>query len=400
MSILRNRQFAILFSGQVVSKFGTNLFLLALPWYVYIVTGSKTDLAIVGFAQSIPSVAGLFAGVFVDRWNKRLTMVVTDVLRAGLSVAVGFVAFFHAGFWWVVGLVLLMELFGVVFSPAASVLIPMVVGKEEIPAAMGLTQSGEATAQLAGQVSGGALLSALGAPLLFFANGASFLVSVVSLLFIRTSEPSRRHQAMNFFSEWKEGLRIATRSRMVLRILFSALLTNFGLAAFDITLTAWVKGPLHSSALWLGIIGATFFVGVILGGVLLGPITKKVPLQRTLMLGLILAGATISSVGIFENRFWSMGVLVVCGISIGVLNGALGAFAISVVPQAVRGRVFGLLGSLGTIATPLGMAIFGALMVKVSLPVEFVAMGSVSILSGLTYVLPVRDDSEAMSAAG
>ncbi|MHB1682917.1 MAG: MFS transporter [Bacilli bacterium] len=135
-----------------------------------------------------------------------------------------------------------------------------------------------------------------------------------------------------------------------------------------------------------------FFVGVIGGGALLGMVTKRVSLRVTLMAGLLVAGACIGSVGAFADAYWTIGVLLVCGLSIGILNGSLGAMAVAVIPQQMRGRVFGLLGALSTIATPLGMAVFGGLMVYIPLAALFAVMGSLSVLSGLSFLLPVKDD--------
>ncbi|MCY0902658.1 MAG: MFS transporter [Firmicutes bacterium] len=399
LKLLRNKSFAILFSGQIVSTLGTNLFLLALPWYVYIVTGSKADLAIVGFAQSLPGLAGLVAGVYVDRWNKRRTMIVADLLRGALSLLIGLIAIWRLSFLWIVVIVLLLQLVGVFFGPAESVLLPLVVGEEEIPAAMGINQSGSATAQLAGQAGGGALLTALGAPVLFLANGVSFFVSVISLLFVRAPEPPRVREPSTFLADWKEGFAIIGRSRMILLIVASALVANFGLAAFDIALTAWIRGPLHDSALWLGFIGAAFFVGVIVGGMLLGTVAKKLPLRAVLMSGLIIAGTLIGSVGAVRANWWAIAILVLTGLAVGILNGSVGAMAVQVVPGPLRGRVFGLLGTLSTIATPLGLAVYGALMVVVPLPVLFILMGVVSVLAGLAFFLPIRDDLNNLGAA-
>jgi len=399
LKILRNKSFAILFSGQIVSTLGTNLYLLALPWYVYIVTGSKADLAIVGFAQSLPGLTGLVAGVFVDRWNKRRTMIVADLLRGALSLLIGLIAIWRLSFLWIVVIVLLLQLVGVFFGPAEAVLLPLVVGEEEVPAAMGINQSGSATAQLAGQAGGGALLSALGAPVLFIANGVSFFVSVISLLFVRAPEPPRVREPSTFLADWKEGFAIVARSRMILLIVASALVANFGMAAFDIALTAWVRGPLRDSALWLGFIGAAFFVGVIVGGMLLGTVAKKVPLRAVLMSGLIVTGVMIGSVGAVRANWWAIAILVLTGLAVGIMNGSLGAMAVQVVPGPLRGRVFGLLGTLSTIATPLGLAVYGALMVVVPLAVLFILMGVLSLLAGLAFLLPIRDDLNNLGAA-
>lgn len=392
-SFFRNRNFSLLFSGQFVSQVGNSLFLIALPWFVYSQTGSKADLAITGFAQSLPGIAGLFAGVLVDRWSKRGTMIGSDTIRLILALLLFFVSFFHGSFYYIVALVLLLQFVGTFFNPASSVMIPLIVEADSLPSAMGLSQSSYATAMLIGQVGGGTLLTLLNAPLLFLFDGLTFAVSVLSLGFIRVKEPARQQKGKSsLVKEWKSGMALIVRSKMILLITSAALLANFGFAAFDIILTAWVKGPLHANAFGLGLTGGAFAVGMILGGVLLGLVTRKVSLRLTLLGGLVLSGVLTIIVGLIPNLWWDAGLLALTGIANGILNGALGTMAMTVIPEAMRGRVFGTLNGLSTLATPLGMATFGGLMVYLPLNVLFFLMASIGILSGLSFLLPVRDD--------
>ena len=344
MSLFKNRNFSILLSGQLISTLGNNLYGIALPWYVYTLTNSKSALAFVGLSQTLPAVVGLFSGVLVDRWRKRTTMVNSDLIRAAFCFILLLGVVTHFPLWVILAFVLALEVVGQFFSPASNALFPLLVKNEDLAGAQGIMQSSSATAKLIGTISGGALMATLGAPLLFLLDGVSFVLSSVSLLFIRVSEPVKRkdgtghndgaahngsvahndggsrndgaahndggsrdegavHGAVQkegnaFYREWREGLQVVTKSKYFLLVMLAALVTNFALAPFEISMTAWVKGPMHGSAFDLGIINAGFFVGVIAGGVLLGIVAKMIS-QR----GIIVVGLTI--IWRVHSVFWT-----------------------------------------------------------------------------------------------
>ncbi|MBX6773244.1 MAG: MFS transporter, partial [Chloroflexi bacterium] len=267
VSLLRQRNFAVVFAGQLVSQAGNNLFNIALPWYVYSRTGSKAALTLAGLAVTVPALAGLFSGVWVDRWPKVPTMVATDVLRALLCLALYLVTAAGAPVAWLLLLVLLLQLAGTFASPALLAFLPRVVALGELPAASGLFQSGTGLAQLGGMLAGGILLDLLGAPLLFLLDGLSFLVYVAGLVLLRLPPESRAELrgGGSLLAEWLAGFRLLFRSRMVRRVLLATVVANFALAPTDLLLTAWVKGPLGGSAALLGVVYGGFFAGMVGG---------------------------------------------------------------------------------------------------------------------------------------
>lgn len=404
MGLLRNRNFAILLSGQLISTIGNNLFGIALPWYVYALTNSKSDLALTGIAQTLPAIVGLVAGVWVDRWSKRSTMIASDIVRGVLSGILFIDVLFHWPLWTILLMVLALQVVGQFFNPASGALFPLLVDSDDIAGGSGLLQSSNATAQLIGTVSGGALMGALGAPFLFLLDAVSFFASVVSLFFIRVKESIKPRQSgepvvLNtstsvqvFFRDWLEGLRLIGRSKFLILVIAAALVINFALAPMDIALTAWVKGPMHGIPLDLGIINGGFFVGVVLGGLSVGFLSKHVPIRVVLLLGTVLLGICVAAFGLFLLVVPETVLAMLAGFAIGSVNGSLNATFIQMVPEDMRGRAFGILGGLAAMAMPLGMVIFGALMVHISLPLLFIVIGGLSAVTGLSFLLPVKDD--------
>lgn len=423
-SLFRNRNFVILFSGQMVSMFGNSLFALALPWYVYSLTGSKVDLGITGLVSTLPGFAQLFSGVFVDRWPKRLTMILSDFFRAALSAAMFLVALGHEKLLVLLILLFFLELVGTFFSPASSAFLPLVVSEDSVPAASGMTQSSSSFAQLAGTVSGGALIGLLGAPLLFVLNSISFLCSCISLLFLRHSEDRSKSSSTSsihatkvgreqtgspatvaqpaisrlriFVEEWLEGFRLLTSTRLIRVIIASAVLVNFAFAPLFTALTAWVKGPLHGTAFVLSTLDGGFFLGIIGGGLLVGPLSSRLSLRLQLGSGLAFIGVFLGLLPAVRNSWFDASLMLLCGVSVGFINGSLFATIVRLIPPELRGRVFGTLGALVTVANPVGLAITTAVLPFIPLWTIFAAITVISLSASSLYLLPMPANVDSL----
>ncbi len=406
MNALRNRNFTVLLSGQLVSTVGNNLFNIALPWYAYVLTGSKADLALMGFFQSLPGIAGLVVGVWVDRWPKKRIMVYSDLIRSALACILFALSVLHYPFALIIICVMLLQLIGTFFGPASTAILPYVIPAESIPTASGLLQSSSATAQLIGTLSGGTLIATIGAPFLFLVDGATYVVSAISLLFVRVRDLGLRNQSVGgqggqpgFWTQWLEGVRVIVRSSLLVRIILSAVVVNAAVAPFDIMMTAWIKGTLHGTALSLAYVNAAFFSGIIGGGLMLGPLTRVLSFRALIMAGLSWLGVFIAMIGVMHSIVCCMVLCVGAGLAAGALYGSVGAYLFHLVPESLRGRVFSSLSSLTTMASPLGVAVFGALMVRVSLSLLFIISGGISLMAGLSLLFPGTDDLAALESA-
>lgn len=399
MRALYNRNFTVLLSGQLVSTVGNNLFNIALPWYAYVVTGSKADLAIIGFFQSLPGIAGLFVGVWIDRWQKKSVMVYSDVIRSALACLLFALSMLHSPFAFIVATVMMLQLTGTFFGPASTAILPFVIPAESIPAASGLLQSSSASAQLIGTLSGGTLIATIGAPLLFLLDGATYVVSVISLLFVRLraeEKKSELKESVGFWSQWLEGVRVIVRSSLLVRVILSAVVVNGAVAPFDIMMTAWIKGTLHGTALSLAYVNAAFFSGIIGGGLLLGLLARILSFRMLIMAGLSWLGVSIAMIGVMRSEVACMALCLCTGLAAGALYGSVGAYLFRLIPESLRGRVFSSFGSLTTMASPLGVAVFGALMVRLPVSLLFVISGAISLLAGLSLLFPGNDDLAAL----
>jgi MFS family permease len=187
---LRHRGFSLLFSGQLTSALGDQVFALALPWTVIAVTGDPIQVAVVLAAEAIPRVLLLpVGGALSDRINPRIVMLLSDIGRAGVVGALGVTLFSGLPPLWVVALLAALQGVGSgLFLPGSQAILPWTVKNEDIPAANGLMQIIAWLTMVVGPILGGVAV-AVQAAIAFLVDAASFVVSAITLASIRLSAP-------------------------------------------------------------------------------------------------------------------------------------------------------------------------------------------------------------------
>src|SRR5690242_9125477 len=162
-AVLRQRNFALLWLGQFISMTGDWVLFITLPFYVYQLTGSALATGGMFIMQSLPRILfGSLAGVFVDRWNRRWTMIASDFSRAAILLLL--LLIHTSSLLWIVYVVGVLETtISLFFSPARSALVPLLVGEEHLTEANGLDMVSDNLARLIGPSLGGILLTWLGA---------------------------------------------------------------------------------------------------------------------------------------------------------------------------------------------------------------------------------------------
>jgi len=285
-SLWRNRDYLLLWSGQAVSSFGSQISGLAFPLLVLALTGSPAQAGVIGALRALPfALLSLPAGALIDRWDRRRTMIWCD---SGRVLALGSVplalAFGRLG---LVQLALVSLIEGglfLFFNLAESACLPRVVSKGQLPNALAQNQLTDSLAQLIGPALGGALYG-LGRAIPFAIDALSYALSLLSLLFIRTPlQETRATETGSLRDEMREGLRWLW-GQTILRLV--ALATG-GLMVFSVgyPLIMIVLGErIGATPFELGLIFAGGGAGSIVGG-LLTPW-----LQRRFRFGPLLIGA-------------------------------------------------------------------------------------------------------------
>ncbi len=285
--------FRWLWAGQTASVFGTAVSSLAIPT-VAIVTLRATPFA-VGLLEAVQFAAfpilGLVAGVWVDRWSRRATMLIADVARAIALASIPFAALAHVlGFAQLVAVAACVGVASVFFEIAYQTLVPSVVDHAELERANARLELTNSAAQIAGKGLAGALIAFVGAPLAIVVDAASYVVSVLTLAAVRVRETHREASAAArapFATELRDGIAVVLASPAIVRIAGATATSNFGLAMMLAVYLLYLYRVLHLAPAVVGVLLAVSNLGF--AGALFAPrLARRLGAGRTLLWSLSL----------------------------------------------------------------------------------------------------------------
>jgi MFS family permease len=403
---LRERDFALLWGGMLVSLLGDGIYLVALPFAVLDLDGSATALSLVGFAWSIGMLGFLVAGgLLADRYDKRRQLLVADAVRL---VAVGTAgALSLAGSLEVWHLVLLSFVFGAgegLSGPALGSIVPELVPADILVQANALAQSLRPVGlRLAGPALGGVTVAVLDTGGALLVDAGTFAVSIVALLAMRSRAPVHEGEHEPLRRQVREAaafVRSQTWLWATLAMAAAALLLFLG--PTEVLVPFRIEHDLHATAGSFGLVLALGGAGALLGTAAVGHF--GMPRREISFLYWVWGLATFALCGYaLADEVWQ---LVVCSFGFGVLSGAgnpVWATLMQVrVPPALRGRVSSLDWLVSVGLTPVSFALTGPAAAAFGAgPVLLVAgiVGGVGIIA-LLYVIPgLRGEDGGLSRA-
>ncbi len=407
---LWNRNFFLLWQGQTVSRLGDQAFGVAMMFWLMKATGSASLMGFLMTASTLPGVLLTpFGGTFADRRSRVRILVVCDLLSgAGVLLLAGLMAATSSRTILLWALFVVAVLGGVVrafFMPAISAAIPELVPAESLAAANSANQFTVQTSALVGQAVGGILYRVLGAPLLFLADGLSFLFAAVSEAFVRTPPPAPRPPAVPgqvlraFLGETREGFRYVWAQKGLRDFVVIAALLNFFAMPSMVLFPFYVQLYLHAGAAWYGFILAAASAGSIAGYLAAGALRLQGTARgRALLAGLVVGPLLTAILGYVTVKGLALAVVFLSGFAFGMVNIYLLTMLQIGTPNELRGRVMGLLATLGGALLPIGMAAGGVVgdLTGKNVPVIFLACGILQVATTLS--LATRKECRAFLA--
>ena len=363
ISLWRNRDFLILWTGQIGSSVGTQMSMLTFPLLILAVTHSPAEAGLIGALRSLPYVALLLpAGALVDRWDRKRTMIVCD---AGRALALGSIPLAMAvGQLSIAQLAVTSMVEGTLFTffnVAESACLARVIPRAQLPAAVSLSSGTDSLSMMIGPSLGGTLYG-LSRGLPFLTDAISFGGSVVSLFFIRAEfQAERSRKPQNLWREISTGLSWLYHHPL---LRFLAMLTGgLNLFSFGYSLILIVQAQhMHATSFQIGVMFATGGMGSVLGALVVSP------LQRRLRFGQIILGATwfwalTWPLYVLAPNLWVLGIVNAFGfIVLPVYMGTQYSYRLTAIPDALQGRVNSVFKLIAFGVEPLSLALTGALL--------------------------------------
>ena len=258
--LIKTRDFGLLWWGQVTSQIGEGLNKVALLWFVYELTGSAMMIATVGLIQTVPPLLfGPLIGVYLDRLRKKPVMIWVDLIRTVLTFLIP--TLYGLGYLSIEGLfvlIFLQSMVSTVFGPALVSAVPLLVRRGELVSANALIQGTNNIGSLLGPAVSGILIALIGAQHVLYVNAATFFISALCLMPIRSNETIAEQatgsaQPGSLVSDLSVGFRFVfgNRSTVFLLVIITALF-NLGASAFVFVLPVYAKEYLQVGPVQLG----------------------------------------------------------------------------------------------------------------------------------------------------
>ncbi|MET9624066.1 MFS transporter [Streptomyces sp. NPDC006464] len=376
---LINRDYTRLWFGQAVSSVGDAVFSTTLVLWVATVLGegrSWAPVAVSGIlmASSVAVlVIGPLAGVFVDRWDKRGTLLRTEVVRGALVAVLTAVSFLPAdalpaGVWLalVYATVLLLHAAGQFFSPARfAILADLVTGEADRARAAGIGQATGETAWIIGPPIAAPLLFTAGLQWALLFNGLTYAVSYVAIrsIEVRPAVAGARKPAGQrrdgLRREFTDGLRFFTRSRFLVALLLLAVIGQFGVGALSTLNVFFTTDNLHADAHLYGYIGMAMGVGGITGALCGGRVVQWFGARRTTWISLLVSGVLLVAYSRQTGFLGGVALLFVFTVPLTVLNTAMAPLLLAAAPPDYRGRVMAVFYPVTKLASMLSAVLSG-----------------------------------------
>lgn len=381
-----HRNYRLFFVGQIVSLIGTWITSIATSWLVYRLTGSTVLLAAVNAAGLLPSlVLTPYAGVQVDRWNRRKVLLCTQTLSMLQSFALA--ALTLPGSITTQHLFVLVALQGVVNAfdlPARQAFVSELVDSaEDLSNAIALNSAMFNAARLIGPAIGGAIIAATGEGLCFLIDGVSYLAVIAGLFLMRLHERAESRAERSALHELRAGFAYVFASEPLMVLIGMVGMASFCIGPYVSLLPAYVHESFGAGPATLGqLMGCSGF-GALVGALYLASRESVLGLGRVISRAGIVLSAALFCVACAPSVWVAALGLGCSGASMILLTASCNTMIQTIVEPSKRGRVMSMFGTAFTGMMPLAGLLAGFIAtfsnVRVAIGLSGVVMGVVML---------------------
>ncbi len=399
-ALLTQKQYIKLFIADLISRFGDSLDTVAYSWIMYEVTGSASLMALVVGLNYLPTVFLMpFAGAVADRRNKKLIMVLADVIR--FLIVSSIVILYSTGLLNAVIIAVFTLLTSTLEAfriPAGGAILPRLLSPDCFTLGKAASYSSSRMAELLGYIFAGVIIAWIGSGGALWIDAATFLISAVIISLIRcggekTTGKSARGSVIRDFTD---GLRFVKTNKAVQTIAFIGLLINFGIMPLSVFQTPYVSDCLEMGPTVLSYIKILMTTGMMAGAAILPKIRDPRKQNITAAAGTGM-GMTLILMGItpeIGTEWMKMAALTISmffvGVGGGMLNVVVGSTMMKAVPKGMMGRVSAFIGSIMQASMPVASFICSALAISFTIPWIFGAFGVLTIVAYVTLFVTKR----------
>ena len=383
---LFNRDFVLLWQGMAFSAFGSILYSIAIGYWVYETTGST---ALMGMISSITLFTMVFlgpiTGAMTDRMHRRNVLVITDMVRGGIFLLVGYMALkSELNVTMVVIVALVSGVCGAFFSPAASSLFPDLLPNDEVVRGQSIASGTDSLIRLAGSAASGSLIVMFGVPILILLNGATYFLSAFSELFITpitTKNQNTKIDVKTIISDMKAGAKFAFTSAGLSTMMIAVLIINLLASGFNTLMVAYVLSQGMDMIQYGMIAGATSFGGLV-GMMIISLIKIKDEKRYLVSMSTFIMSSVFIVIGLVLGNYYQLIIFFfIAQLTNAIGNALFNAAFILYTPQEKRGILVGFISSAAIFGSATSALIYGFLG-------EFIPLKILGIFGNILAMVP------------
>lgn len=389
------KQFMLIYAGQAFSLLGSAVVQFAVIWWLTIKTESAITLTVSSIITFLPNMLiGPFAGVWIDRYNRRTVMIAADGLVAFSSVLLGtaFLLTESPPIWFIYLILFLRGLGNTFHGPAMQAAIPLLVPAELLTKAGGWGNLINSLSAMLGPVLGAAAMGLLpiASVMLIDIVGAAF--AIICLLFVAIPDVPQTAERVHMLSDMKLGLRAMRENKPLMAVFVPLLIMNVLYMPLGSLFPLLVRVHFMGEAWHNSLVEFTFAGGLLISSIILGVWggMRRRFLMASWAIALLGAATLVSGALPSDGIWWFAVCCFFIGFSGTFMSVPIMAYTQETTPPEMMGKVFSLLMTVMTLAMPIGLLAAGPVSEAVGVDVWFFWSGAALIANGLLCRLLTR----------
>lgn len=381
----------IFLSSQTISLFGSSLVQYAIFWYITLNTQSGVMMTIYIICGFVPTfLLSPFAGVWADRYNRKLLIILADGLIAVSTLVLAIL--FLSGYkeMWLLFLISAIRAIGTgIQTPAVGAIIPQIVPENKLTKVNGTNSSIQAIVMLIAPMVSATLLTVASLEIIFFIDVITAAIAIIVLLTflnIPVHKKALQKQNISYFSDFKQGLTYIKNHPFLIK-LFVFFIIYFVLVAPAAFLTPLQVTRSFGDDFWrLTAVEIAFSSGMIIGGGVMaawGGFQNRI---YTMTFASSVIGASTFALGVVPNFWVYLGFMVLTGVAMPFFNTPLMVLLQEKIEEELQGRVFGIYGMISTSMMPLGMLVFGPIADMIQIEWLLIGTGVLLFIQGFFLI--------------
>lgn len=405
--LLKNRNFFLLFTGNLVSQIGSIFYNFGIGWYILTLTSSAFQAGLyLGFSGFFSILLVPFLSIYADRWHKGKILVATDFIRGVFILAGGVILWFESDpqiilfMLYIVAFILAVN--GAFFSPAVSAIIPEIVEEGDLQDAYAMNSFIGSIQTLVGVLLAGVFYALIGILGIFIVNGVSFILSAISEMFIQLKhiQKPKDSSLKAYLFELKDGMNYLVTKKGLVTMLILLILLNFAVAPtfsnvhpylFNLILE---KPPFH-----LSLVASMFSLGMIIGGMSVSYLGKNASIKTSMRVGLagtmfvfVIHNLLIGFVFLETMSYaWFFSLFLTVSFFFALINMwvniPINTGLTKAIDPSYRGRVLGLVSTFAQGLIPLSLLLTGIMLEWLSLTTVLMILTVIAVLPFIIFLV-------------